>query len=120
LQALFDRILTIICRRTLILLICHPSSKVSTVTQACHHQKPYTTNVSSLAYTKLLHGMMDSMDESFGEVNDPMNFNVSISMLAVTLPPPPALIGRSVAMHERPDNGPHSCAIIGGLARITH
>lgn len=38
--------------------------------------------------------MMDSMDDLFGEANDHMNVNVNISLPAVALPPPPALIKR--------------------------
>lgn len=38
-------------------------------------------------------GMMDSMDDLFGDANDAMN-NVNLSLPAVTLPPPPALIRR--------------------------
>jgi hypothetical protein len=38
--------------------------------------------------------LMDSMDDLFGDANDAMNVNVNISMPAVTLPPPPALIKR--------------------------
>jgi len=38
--------------------------------------------------------MMDSMDDLFGDASDAMNVNVSMSLPAVTLPPPPALIKR--------------------------
>jgi hypothetical protein len=37
-------------------------------------------------------GMMDSMDDLFGDANDAINVNVNLSLPAVTLPPPPALI----------------------------
>jgi hypothetical protein len=40
------------------------------------------------------HGMMDSMDDLFGEASDAMDVNVGIPMPAVALPPPPALIKR--------------------------
>ena len=39
-------------------------------------------------------GMMDSMDDLFGDANDAINVNVNLSLPAVTLPPPPALIKR--------------------------
>jgi hypothetical protein len=39
-------------------------------------------------------GMMDSMDDLFGDASDAINVNVNLSLPAVTLPPPPALIKR--------------------------
>lgn len=38
-------------------------------------------------------GMMDSMDDLFGDANDAIN-NVNLTLPSVTLPPPPALIRR--------------------------
>jgi hypothetical protein len=38
--------------------------------------------------------MMDSMEDLFGDAHDAINVNVNLSLPAVTLPPPPALIKR--------------------------